>query len=212
MTGTPFTWDSTAGRYRGPGGRFVSRRAVRDALDKTLEKTGKRMNQLADDLRNGRVSLDTWLTEMRGAVKSVHLYSTAAAKGGWDQLTKRDFGRVGRLLRDQYVYLDRFAAEIEAGEIALDGRFTRRVRMYMQSGRRTYYDALDRMVDELDGGPFDQERSVLHPADHCDDCIDQAERSWQARGKMIPIGERRCLSNCRCTKEYRNSKTGQIVA
>lgn len=209
MTGTPFTWDRGAGRYRGPGGRFVSRKLVRVALDKTLENTGKRMNQLADDLRKGKVSLDEWLIGMRENVKAVHLYSTAAAKGGWDQLTQKDFGRVGRIVRDQYVYLDRFAADIAAGELSLDGRFTTRVRMYIESGRRTYYDALDQLVNAL--GDFDQERSVLHPADHCDQCVDQAERSWQARGEMIPIGERTCLSHCRCTKEYRNSATGQIV-
>jgi hypothetical protein len=207
MTGTPYAWDADAKRYRGAGGRFVSRRAVRAALDVTLENSGKRMNALADQLRKGEINLDTWLREMRGTVKAVHLYSTAAAKGGWDQLTKKDFGRVGRILRDQYTYLDRFAADIEAG-LPLDGRFTTRVRMYMQSGRRTYYDAADRLVDEIGG--FDRERSVLHPADHCDECVAQAALGWQPRGAMIPIGERICKSNCRCTKEYLNSSTGQV--
>lgn len=166
------------------------------------------MRELAVELRDGKVDLDRWLSEMRVAVKDVHLYSTAAAKGGWAQMTKSDFGRVGRLVRDQYAYLDRFVADIEAG-LTLGPNFIRRVGMYIESGRRTYYKTMDR---ELEVRGFDEERSILHPADHCDECVLQAALGWQPRGQMIPIGERTCLSSCHCSKLYRNASTGQVIA
>jgi hypothetical protein len=163
------------------------------------------MRSLATRLREGTIGLDQWLADMRVAVKDVHLYSSALAKGGWAQMTKADFGRVGRTVKDQYAYLDRFAADIDAG-MALDGRFLMRVELYVESGRRTYYDVVAR---ELPDG-FDEERSVLHPADHCDECVEQAALGWQERGAMIPVGERTCLSRCRCTQEWRNSATGAV--
>lgn len=204
--GTPYTWDATAARYRGANGQFVARRQIRAALDATFKNTNARVELLSVQLRDGELSLDSWWAEMRATVKDVHLYSTAVARGGWDRVTQADYGRVGRLVRDQYAYLDRFVADIEAG-LPLDGRFLRRVELYVQSGRRTYYDALSR---ELDERGYDEERSVLHPADHCAECVSEAVLGWQPLGQMIPIGERTCLSNCRCHAEFRNSKTGEI--
>jgi hypothetical protein len=204
--GTPYTWDDRANRYRNAAGRFVARREIRRALDATLANTGKRMRVNAIALRDGKITLDAWLAEMRASVKDVHLYSAAVAKGGWAQMTPADFGRVGRIVRDQYAYLDRFAADIESG-LTLGAGFERRVKMYLESGRRTYYDVVGRVLDELG---FDQERSVRHSRDSCFGCIDQAARGWQPRGSMIPIGERDCLSNCLCHAEYRNSATGEV--
>lgn len=203
-----FTWDRRSQRYRGPDGRFVSSSQIRSVLDRTLANTRDRIEDLAYQLQRGDVSIDQWLVEMRSAVKDVQLYSTALAKGGWAQMTQADFGRVGRIVRDQYVYLDRFVADIMAG-YPLDGRFIRRASMYVESGRRTYYDVLDRLM--VDRG-FDQERSRLNPADHCDECVWQDRLGWQKIGDMIPIGERTCLSNCKCFKQYRNSTTGQVIA
>jgi hypothetical protein len=204
--GTPYTWDARAERYRDRFGRFVARREIRSALDATLVNTAKRMRANALSLRDGSMSLDAWAAEMRASIKDVHLYSTAVARGGWDQMTFADFGRVGRLVRDQYAYLDRFVADVEAG-LALDGRFLTRVNMYQETGRRTYYDAIARQLEDRG---FDQARSVLHPADHCGECIAQAAMGWQPIDEFVPIGERECLSNCRCHAEYRNSSTGEV--
>jgi hypothetical protein len=59
----------------------------------------------------------------------------------------------------------------------------------------------------LEDAGFEEARSVLHPADHCPGCLVEAEKGWQPIGAMVPIGERDCKGNCRCTVEYRRSGT-----
>lgn len=197
-----FTWDAKAGQYRGPDGRFVSRSEVRAALDSALLKEQRTMRNLTLAMKRGEITVGEWHVAIRAELKAVHLMSSALAKGGFGQMTQADYGRVGQILRGQYGYLANFATDI-AGGLPIDGRALSRVEMYFQSGRRTYHLTLSAVM--LEAG-FDEERSVLHPADHCDQCVDEAEKEWVPIGELIPIGERTCLSRCHCTMEYRHSQ------
>jgi hypothetical protein len=195
-----YEWDARSGRYRGEGGRYVSRTAARQALDDALLSRQRDIRSLADELRAGAITTDEWLAAMRENIKAVHLYSGAAAKGGWAELDNADFGRIGREIRDQYAYATRFAEQIADGTQPLDGRFGQRVELYAQSGRATYH-AVER-ERERDAGKSEA-RSVLHPADHCGECIEQADLGWQPLDDFVPIGARQCLSRCHCSAEYR---------
>lgn len=209
-----YRWDEAAGRYRQPGGRFVSRLQVRTALDEAIAARGERMRVLAEQLRAREISVPRWELEMRGLIKDVHLYSAAAARGGWAQLTQADYGRVGQRVRFQYERLNRFAGELRRRKnpLPLDGRFLRRVELYAQAGRGTYH-AIEGL--EMDARGFDEERNIRHAGDSCTGergCIEQSRRGWVPRGTLIPIGQRTCLTSCRCRKRYRNSETGQVAA
>lgn len=205
-----YRWNAKSARYLDARGRFVSRAAVREEIDHALGSARQRMAGISESLRTGAIGLDDWYAEMRRAVKQVHLYSAAAAKGGWAQLTQADFGRVGSLVREQYRFLNRFAQQIvgtgdatgDAGGLPLDGRFLRRVSLYAEAGRATYHKT-ERA--EMEVRQMDEERSVLNPADHCDECIQEAEKDWVPIGTLIPIGERTCQTGCRCTIEYRTA-------
>lgn len=203
-----YTWDQAAGRYRDARGRFVPRAAVRSAIDDALARANARARSLAEQLRGRRISLADWTLQMRGLVKEVHLYSAAAAKGGWDQLSPADYGRVGQVVRGEYAFLQRFAADIAAGR-PLDGRFLRRVELYAQAGRRTYHQ-VERADMEVRG--YDLEENILGPADHCDECPSLTAQGPVPIGTLPPIGTRTCLANCRCRIRYRNSETGAIAA
>jgi hypothetical protein len=134
-----FTWNAEAKRYRDGLGRFVSRDAVRRRSTRRSTARALEMIAASEALRAGG-SLDVWLVSMREAVKDANLYSAAAARGGWAQMTPADFGRVGRAVRDQYAYLDRFAADIADVDnpLTLDGRFLARVGLYAGSGRNSF--------------------------------------------------------------------------
>lgn len=194
-----FVWDARAKQYRGAGGRFVSRAEVRRVLDQAIAARGQRMTALGIALREGKISGESWAVEMRQLVKDVHLYNAAAAKGGWAQLTRADLGRVGQIVRSQYVYLNKFAGQISAG-LTLDGRFIGRVQLYAEAARRTFYAFLS--VVMRDKG-YTEERNILHPAEHCDGCVGETARGWVDIGELIPVGERDCLGRCKCTIEYR---------
>lgn len=194
-----YRWNEAAGRYVNDAGRFVSRSEIRAAIDTTLRNIGREYGALAEQLRANTITAREWARTMRLLMKETHLWSAAAAGGGWAQLTRSDFGRIGQIVRGQYAYLENFAREIRRG-LVLDGRFLRRVQLYAEAGRRTYH--LVERARMLERG-VTEERSVLHPADHCGECVDEAAKGWSPVSSIIPIGERTCLTGCHCTMEYR---------
>lgn len=200
-----YRWNAAAARYVDARGRFVSRPEVRGAIDTTLDRAAARIQAHAVALREGRLSLAEWQLAMRAEMKAMHLWSAAAARGGWAQMSAADFGRIGPVLRNQYGYLARFALQIEQG-LPLDGRFVRRALMYAQAARATYH-AQDELVHRERG--FDQERNVIEPsAENCDGCRSESRRGWVPLGKLVPIGGRECRTNCRCLVEYRRAEGG----
>lgn len=198
-----FTWDAPSGRYRGAGGRYVTHAQVRAWLDAALDSAGERMAALSAQLQAGTIDLITWQVRMAREVKNVQLYSAAAAKGGWAQLSAADLGRVGQSVRAQLEYLNRFSREIRTKAQPLDGRFLARTRLYAQAGRTTY-DRTQRAEMIVRG--FDEERSLRAAGDSCLGCTAEAAKGWVAIGSIVPIGRRECLSNCRCVIQYRKSE------
>lgn len=203
-----FTFDARSGRYRDARGRFVPRAAVRQALDAATQAAGTRMVRLTEQLRERTISLADWQGAMRAAIKESHLYATAAARGGWQHMAPADILRAGREIRRQYGFLQDLARDLAAGK-PVDGNVMNSARLYGRAARTTYHLA------ERDGMAvrgFDEERSILHPADHCSGCVEEAAKDWQPLGAMVPIGLRPCRQNDRCSTQYRNSRTGQVMA
>lgn len=197
------TWDPDVGRYRRENGRVLSLVEVRRALDADAANLADYAKLLADQVVEGRISLDQWRGEMRTLIKQTHLTAAAMAKGGRAQLTPSDFGRVGQIVKTEYQRLDGWVTELIAGVAPADGRMRPRAAMYAQAGRHTYHQIEAREM--LDRG-LDEERSVLHPAEHCGECLAEAAAGWRPIGLMIPIGSRTCLRNCRCGVEYRRAR------
>lgn len=225
FTRSTFSYDERAGQYRdGATGRFVPRKRIRDDLDRVLDDLSDDAANLASQLQNGQVGLSRWHREMMGLIKDTHLVSAASYKGGWAQMTQSDYGRVGQIVRREYDFLQDLAEELSPGgrllpdgtikRQALDGTLSRRVQLYMQQGRPTHY-AFAKADMERRG--FDEERSILNAQESCSSssrpgCIEEAARGFVPIGKLTPIGQRTCLSNDKCSMEYRNSETGETRA
>lgn len=203
-----FAWDAIVGGYRDARNRLVAWRRVREGLDKTLGRVQGHMRTLAGQLRGGEISLAQWQTAMAQEIKSLHLASAAAAKGGWAEMGPSDWGRVEQRIRVQYDYLRNFAKQIEDGTQKLDGTLARRAQMYGEAGRGTYSAVMDM---EMRVRGYDEESNALHPADHCSQCLDETARGWVAIGTLTPIGQRICLTKCKCSLAYRKSATGETI-
>lgn len=195
-----YLFDEVAGRYRDAStGRFVAASTVRGALDNAIDASAEAMRQASERLRSGALSLDQWFDTMTREIKNVHLSSAALAKGGFAQMTQADYGSAGGIVRREYGFLRRFGEQIASGEQPLDGRFLQRAEQYVKAGRETYHRT-ERREKEKRG--FTEERSILNPADHCDECVAEAARGWVSIGAIVPIGNRICRSNCKCEIEY----------
>ena len=194
---TDYTWNGEAFVRRQ---REQNRSETVDGLGVVLGAYTADMSDLSERLRDGTISLEDWEAEMIALVMMIHLTSTALAVGGWEQMTSADTLAAQEAGQSQVEYLILFAIAIAAGTVVLDGRFLARVRLYGQAGRGTYWSTVGRVMG---ASGYTQEQRVLHPADHCRDCVEYADRGWQAIGTLPTIGDSQCRSNCRCSFEYR---------
>lgn len=208
ITSGRYRFNEEAGRYIAPNGRFVGRQAIRADLDRTLDSLSDSMAGVTQQLVDGSISPQQWQRQMADYVKRSQLVGGASYKGGWAHMTQADFGRVGQLTRRQYDYLRGFAEDIASGRQPLNGTAVRRARLYGQAARPTYYQFAQ--ADMRRRG-FDEERSILNPAEHCDLCVSEAARGFVPIGELVPIGGRTCRTNDRCDMEYRNSQSGETL-
>lgn len=181
---------------------------VRGALDDALAAAERDMRTLAEQLRRREISLPKWELEMRALMKDAHVGAAMLARGGQAQMSQADYGRVGRVLREQYQFLGRFRTDIVKG-YPLDGHFLQRVGLYAQAARGGTFEAVRRDEEALRGRG--ERRNVLHVADHCEgpgSCVEQTAFGWMAVDdeRAIEIGARICRGRCRCSWVYRAVK------
>lgn len=182
----------------------MSPSTVRAYLDTALEAAGKRIDALATQLRTRTIDLISWEVAMRREIKNVALYSGAAAKGGWAQMSDADYGRVGQYVQTQYRFLRGFAQDVQSGKQPLDGRLSARAQLYGEAGRPLYH----RMeIAEQRVRGMTEKRNVLSEGDSCDGCLDADAAGWVLidDSDVPQIGERDCRTRCRCEWEFRKA-------
>lgn len=198
-----FVFDPQSARYRdAASGRFVPAAQVRGAVDVVIQATGARLQQITGGLQTGTLTIEDWRGLMAAEVKSLHLATATAAKGGWAQMSQADFGWVGQRLRTQYQYLDGFAQDVASGKQPMDGTLAVRASLYAEAARATHRE-MERRQARLRGEML--ERNQLGAADHCPGCLEQTARGWQPIGTLVPVGSRTCLARCHCTLLYRTA-------
>lgn len=67
---------------------------------------------LAERMYVGEISLGQWQEDMKSLIRNVHTSAAAIGRGGWDEMTWQDWGRLGTPMREQYRYLQGFAEAI----------------------------------------------------------------------------------------------------
>lgn len=180
-----------------------------------------KMDELANDLKSGEISLSEWQASMRDVVLAELTAAMILARNGRENITQSDWGYVGAQAKKQYQFIDGFAAEIAADPAAwLTGnRLNARVALYNQIGYVALEDDLKR--EKLKGGYTEERRVLTGGAEHCHDteargankkhkarearpgCVELSKLEWQPIGTLPPIGDASCWSNCRCIFQYR---------
>jgi len=194
-------WAPKARRYRDPAtGRFVARDTIRRGLDDLIQDSQGRVSEASDLLRSGQIELAEWQMIMREEIKRTQLGAQALLRGGWKQMTEADYAVVAERIRAQYEFLHHFTVRLRDGTVRTDGNFMNRARLYPASARVGYHEDEQGLV--LESG-YTRELNVLHPAEHCFECVECANRGWVPIGANPPIGSRKCLGNDRCTMRFR---------
>ena len=209
------------GRYRNVAtGRLLPQNTARRELDRYLTGAGEPVKALAAQLQAGQIDIATWLIQMQAIVKTTNLTAVAFSAGGWGNMTAANYATATRLTAEQFRYLSKFAENIVSGKQKLDGTLARRAEMYMQAARKSYYDSRHEQLTALNIPGRAVVKSVLNPADHCEDCV-RLDGRWHyldtgeavsGGGRYIAIGSRICKTNCKCGEVTAMMIDGQIVA
>lgn len=150
---------------------------------------------------DGKISLPQWQRNMRKELRDSWRTQYALGKGGWDQMTQADFGRMGGRLQAQYRHLNGFAGDMFQGRLT-EKQALARASMYSTANRTALFDG--ETAAKVAAG-LREERRVLNPAEHCPDCVGYANEGWVAIGSLPEPGVASvCLSNCKCEKQYRS--------
>lgn len=78
-------------------------------LQARREAFNKDVADLARRLKSGDLTISQWQSEMRQAIKDLHVTSLVIARGDASYVTQAEWGRLGRYVRDQYAYLNNYA-------------------------------------------------------------------------------------------------------
>lgn len=187
-------FDATANRYRmAATGRFVARSNVVSVVDALVEDSASYLRNISKDFTDGKLSLGEWQQLFADRLRAGHTLSAAIALGGKENVSLREWGRIGAFMREQYKYLQRFALQIEAGGRINFGR----VNLYARAVRNTFLNA-----ERLRMKKNQKARWVLnHARESCTgigSCTEQASRGVQYVRDFPLFGTRTCIHNCTC--------------
>lgn len=198
-----YVWERASARFRDAAtGRWVPRTRIMDLIQERIEYHQGEMGRLTQALVDQRLTLAQWERAFAQQLKDLHLQQAALARGGWQNMTQADFGRVGRALRDQYGYLHRFASDIATRDLT-PGQIAWRAGLYAMSGRQSYWNAA--MTTAEQAGWTKERRIAVGDKGTCTKCDGYARMGWQPIGTLPAPGGDSCAgySACRCEKEYR---------
>jgi hypothetical protein len=198
---SPYYWDARVLRYRDSAGRFVRRTTVNEAFNEALIKAASDIRGVGDQLQGAQTTLRAFQLEVEQNIKNVHIGSAVLARGGWEQMTPADWGKVGNIIKQELQYFRRFVGQLGDG-LPINGRFFQRLEAYITAGRETFM-VFDREEHRRNG--YDEESNQLAVAEHCSECDELASRGWVPIGTLKPVGQRICLHRCRCRIVYRRS-------
>ena len=200
LSGSRATFDAERMLYQ-VGGATVPQRSVKQAVNSAIDVWSKQLSVTSAQMVNGDITIGEWQTLMAEKIKSMHTAVSVVGRGGVGQITHEDALFIEGDMRFQNERLQRFALQVERGEVT-GAAIEQRAAMYAESANPVYEDV--RRAAAEDNG-MDEECRILGAAEHCPDCLEESARAWQPIGTLPQIGDSACRWNCRCHFEYRMS-------
>lgn len=129
------------------------------------------MDGLAEEMYTGEISIGQWQETFKDYMRQFYSSSAAIGKGGWDNMTWADWGRLGPVMKDQYRYLQGFADHIYDNRDTISLKYIKaRSRLYGEGG--AYGAAL------LEAGVVFEALLPWLPRDGSTECLNRCHCSW----------------------------------
>lgn len=207
----PHDYVRSSRKYRSPDGKYVGRAELRKLIGKLTDHVSTEAARIGKSYAAGRITITEFEIAMRELLKSAHIVSASVGKGGRDQMTLKDWGRVGRKVKWQYEYLAKFSRKLASGR--LSKAFTEsRARSYASSIYVSYAEsrfvAAKEAIADGDRGKGDDAdsrprcRLIQNSEEGCIECSADADEGWMDVDDMTEIGGRICQDFCKCLIEF----------
>jgi len=195
-----YSWDGKSQRYRNKEtGRFISKEIVKQLSQQRTELVKNDLETISQLLLEGKINLRTWQTETAKTLKILHAQQYILGVGGQSNVGKSEYLEIGRELKVQYRYLQRFAADLRNGKMT-SAQFKRRGKMYADSSKVSFFRG--RTKAARDAG-YTHGKRLLGIAEHCPDCLRHHARGVVPIADLImPTQQCVCSSQCRCNILY----------
>lgn len=163
----------------------------------------RQAGELSHALRDGAITLATWLIGMRFLIKRLHAATAGLAAGVGVEI---DVALTLAQIQEQYGFLNGFAAKIQAREGSEDelsgDAIAANAGLYAGAATATFWRVIRSQETEAT-----EVRWHLRPAEHCVDCLELSGRGWmtveELGGQDPGDGATICLTNCKCFLEFR---------
>ncbi len=137
-------WDDSVKRYRSPEtGRFVGIDDMNSLRAEFMTTQRLRLEGLTDGYSSGTIDYTTYHKQVNDIIRETYIDNYVMGAGGRNNMTQKDWGSVGGMLKEQYGYLNPFMAEIESGKLS-PAQIDARMRMYINSANEAFWRGFSR--------------------------------------------------------------------
>lgn len=148
----------------------------------------------------GEISFSEMESIMAVEVRNLNIQLYSMGKGGISQISPLDREIMSGILTEEYTFMGNFVTDIQSGNLS-PAQVSNRYDSYMEHSRQSFWEG-SRAAAVAAG--MTQERRVLNPAEHCQDCIGYAAQGWVRINTLPRPGQAsECRSNCKCTIIFR---------
>jgi hypothetical protein len=166
----PWTWDAASAVYLDANGNPLPPADLRGLMARFLEVQRQRAEQATGQMVSNQITVPEWETEMRAIIKDAYGASYMLGRGGRYQMTTRDWGKLGQSVREQFQYLNRFAASFAAGSVS-NAQALMRSDLYPLSARQVQSLGYSYAI----GAP----ELPAHPGDGSSECFGNCGCAWE---------------------------------
>lgn len=196
--GSPWLFDNASHRYRNTTtGQYVGQKQMTELRDQFAAAKREGAQALASDLSTGRKSVQEFEVAFRREIKNTFIDQYVLGKGGRGNMTQADWGAVGRMVRDQYMYANDFARDIAGGTLS-QAQIAQRAGLYFESSTQAFEQGRSAGygVPTLPQYPADG-RTQCRSNCKCSWQIKDADDSWECTWKLNASAEtcEGCLAN-----------------
>lgn len=196
---TRIRFNPQRGQYINVDGIALDEKLVLETMLERIEASKQRNAQYAAALANGDFSVSDFNRAMDTEINNLNLQLYALGRGGWETMTPDDYLRAQAIINEEIGFRQGFSADIASGKLSA-AQLEARMNLYPEHAWQAYF-AGQGIAKQRAG--FTQERRVLQPAEHCEDCERYAGLGWQPLGTLPKPGrDSACKANCKCIMEY----------